>query len=531
MSGQPDAPIDALLVGYEDQENLGLRSIMAYLIAHGYRAFLAPFYPGREDELVAVAERTQPRLIGFSVIFQYALDDFASLMRRMREAGIRSPFTAGGHFPSLCPKETLELVPELDSVVCFEGEETLTEFLGCLDQPDHWHEIRGLAFRGMDTIVVNPPRPLIADLDQLPLVYRDEPRTVWAGVRVASMLASRGCLFNCSFCSIRRFYASAPGELRRVRSPQAVVEEMAMLYREKDVRLFLFQDDDFAARTNRQREWLAAFLDGLAAAGLAHQVRWKISCRVDDLGPEILDAMLDHGLVAVYLGVESGSEQGLRALNKRVTVAMNRAAIDLLKSRNVALGIGFMLFDPSSTIETVRENLIFLKMMGDDGYFPINFCKLLPYAGTAVATELRAAGRLKGTATQPDYDFLDPRLDAYAYLVKRIFARRNFSAEGIMARLTQADFEQHMARSFGLRDSSGARHTALRVLMAQANTLATGTLAALLDVVMTGGSVSLLEQRNHIVGLAEQEWCGEATIEAKLDALLADSLHQSHLNS
>ena len=518
-------------MGYEDQENLGLRSIMAHLLAHGYRAFLAPFYPGREDELVAVAERIQPRLIGFSVIFQYALDDFATLMRRMREAGIRSHFTAGGHFPSLCPKETLELVPELDSVVCFEGEETLTELLGCLERPSHWHEIRSLAFRGADTIVVNPPRRLIADLDQLPVVYRDEPRRLWAGVRVASMLASRGCLFNCSFCSIRRFYASVPGELRRVRSPQAVVEEMAMLYREKDVRLFLFQDDDFAARTRRQREWLAAFLDGLAAAGLAHQVRWKISCRVDDLGPEILDAMLDHGLLAVYLGVESGSNEGLRALNKHTTVATNLATIDLLKSRNVALAIGFMLFDPASTIETVRENVDFLRTVGEDGYFPINFCKCLPYAGTAIERELRMAGRLKGTVAQPDYDFLDPRLDAHAFVVQRIFMRRNFSADGLAARLAQADFEQHLARSFGLRDSSGARHAALQVLMAQANTLAAGTLAALLDVVMIGGSESLLEQRNHIVRLAEQEWRGEATIETKLDALLADSLHQSHLNS
>lgn len=522
MSGQPDAPIDALLVGYEDQENLGLRSIVAYLLAHGYRAFLAPFYPGREDELVAVAERMQPRVIGFSVIFQYALDDFASLMRRMRDAGIRSHFTAGGHFPSLCPKETLNLVPELDSVICFEGEETLTELLGCLEQPSRWHEIRGLVFRSVDTFVVNPPRPLIADLDQLPLVYRDEPRTLWAGVRVASMLASRGCLFNCSFCSIRRFYASAPGALRRVRSPQAVVEEMAMLYREKDVRLFLFQDDDFAARTTRQQEWLAAFLDGLAAAGLAHQVRWKISCRVDDLCPEILDAMLDHGLLAVYLGVESGSEQGLRALNKRVTVATNRAAINLLKSRNVALGIGFMLFDPSSTIETVRENLDFLKMIGDDGYFPINFCKMLPYAGTAVETELRAAARLKGTATQPDYDFLDPRLDVYAYLVKRIFARRNFSAEGSVARLTQADFEHRLAQSLGLVESLDDRHVTLRTLMARSNRLALETLNALLDMVVAYGSESLLEQRDALVALAEQEWQGEASVEADLDALLAD---------
>jgi radical SAM superfamily enzyme YgiQ (UPF0313 family) len=519
MIRQDTPPIDALLVGYENQENLGLRSIVAYLQAHAYRAALAPFFPGRGENVLAAVRRYQPRLVGFSLIFQYTLDEFGKLMRYLRANSVSAHFTAGGHFPSLRPRETLELLPELDSVVCFEGELTLPELLDHLHRPHRWSDIQGLAFRQNGQVLITPPRPLIDNLDELPLVYRDEPQQSAGGLRMASMLASRGCLFNCSFCSIRQFYGGTAGPLRRVRSPQAVVDEMRALFTDKGVRLFIFQDDDFAARSIRQQEWLAEFLAALARAGLTQQVRWKISCRVDDLEPKSLARMLDHGLAAVYLGVESGSETGLHTLNKQVSVAQNRAAIDLLKRYEVALAIGFMLFDPSSTVVTVRENLEFLRAMGQDGYFPINFCKMLPYAGTPIETQLRAAGRLKGSVTRPDYNFADPQLDWYAFLVQRIFSQRNFNPDGLVVRLQQADFDYHLARTFGCPEFANGYGAALRQLTSRANSLALDTLEALLNSLVARGAEALLEERETLLALTEHEWRGEAAIEIELAAL------------
>lgn len=517
-------PIDALLVGYEDQENLGLRSIVAYLRSRGFTAALVPFCPGQDESVLAAIRQYAPRLVGFSLIFQYTLDDFDRLMRFLRANGVTAHFTAGGHFPSLRPHDALAILSALDSVVCFEGELTLPELLDTLDRPQRWHAIAGLAFRDGALVRVTPPRPLIAALDILPPVFRDKPRLAAPGVRMASMLASRGCLYNCSFCSIRQFYSGAPGPLRRARSPQAVVDEMRTLYEEQGVRFFSFQDDDFAARTPKQRVWLGEFFAALESAGLANQVRWKISCRVDDLEPGLLEVMINHGLIAVYLGVESGSEIGLRTLNKHVTVAQNRQAIDLLKRYPVALAMGFMLFDPSSTVETVRENLAFLRFTGEDGAFPINFCKMLPYAGTPIEAQLRAAGRLKGTLARPDYDFLDPRLDWYAFLVQRIFARRNFHPAGLVARLQQADFEQRLVAAFGDRPLLDGRDATLRKLTRTANQLALDTLDALLDAIMTRGAETLIDEQQTLLALADQEWRGEAQIEAELDALALNAL-------
>ena len=404
-------------------------------------------------------------------------------------------------------------------MVRYEGELTLPELLEHLDRRHEWPSVRGLAFRGNDGVELTPPRPLIDDLDRLPQVHRDEPRLAGDAVPFASMLASRGCLFNCSFCSIRQFYGGTPGALRRARSPQAVVAEMHSLHEQKGVRFFIFQDDDFAARTRRQREWLHTFLAALDAAELGNRVRWKISCRVDDLEPGILEAMLARGLVGVYLGVESGSELGLRTLNKHVEVAQNQAAIELIKSYDVALAIGFMLFDPSSTVDTLRENLAFLRATGSDGYFPINFCKMLPYAGTLIEAELQAAGRLKGTPIRPDYDFADPRLDWYAFIVHRIFTRRNFSAEGSVARLQRADFDRRLKRSFDYPSSRQLQDPDVRRLIARSNLVALETLGTLLDEIVSRGAESAIDEQQTLLQLADREWRCELEIESALDAL------------
>ena len=209
--------------------------------------------------------------------------------------------------------------------------------------------------------MVNPARALVDDLDSLPWPKRGDILQAVRGIPMAPMLASRGCLFNCSFCSIRQFYGSAPGPTRRSRSPEDVAAEMRALYDRRGVRLFLFQDDDFAAKTAPQRAWLECFLHALDAEGLSGKIGWKISSRVDDIEPEIMARCRDRGLLVVYLGVESGSVQGLATLNKHATVEQNLRAMRTLRRLHIEFDMGFMLLDPDTTFATLRENLAFLR--------------------------------------------------------------------------------------------------------------------------------------------------------------------------
>jgi hypothetical protein len=74
---------------------------------------------------------------------------------------------------------------------------------------------------------------------------------------------------------------------------------------------------------------------------------------------------------------------------------------------------GFMLLDPSSTFESIRENIDFLRTILADGCLPVTFCRMLPYDGTPIKDELVRTGRLRGDVCNPDYDFLDPRIGEF----------------------------------------------------------------------------------------------------------------------
>ena len=126
---------------------------------------------------------------------------------------------------------------------------------------------------------------------------------------------------------------------------------------------------------------------------------------------EVQETMRDAGLFLVYLGIEDGTADGLRLMNKRITPETNLDAVRILKKLGVEYDFGFMLFNPDSTFDSVARNLDFLGQICGDGSAPITFCKMLPYAETRVEHRLEGEGRLKGEAGFEDYDFNDPRLD------------------------------------------------------------------------------------------------------------------------
>jgi hypothetical protein len=152
--------------------------------------------------------------------------------------------------------------------------------------------------------------------------------------------------------------------------------------------------------------------------------------------------MRDAGLYLVYMGLESGSEQGLETLHKQITVEQNIKAVKLLKSIGLTFEYGFMLLDPSSTFETVRENLRFLKTILADGCLPVTFCRMVPYDGTPIKDELVRTGRLRGGVCDPDYDFLDPRLEAF-YQGLTSVVNVNGWIHGLKAVTSQLDWAWH----------------------------------------------------------------------------------------
>jgi radical SAM superfamily enzyme YgiQ (UPF0313 family) len=422
------------LIGFQDQGNLGIGYLAATLSRHGFSVDVLDFRQGDAAILESV-QSTDPLLVGFSLIFQYYLPQFAHLASHLRDHGITSHFCAGGHYPSLRSRHLLTTVPALDSVVRCEGEKTLAELTKRLAEGLEWRDVLGIAYRVGGECIATAPRPLMQDLDELPYPERPLESLAVLGKSASPLLASRGCARSCTFCSIRQFYTQSPGKRVRVRSAESVVGEMKALREERGTSIFLFQDDDFPLWGRFGREWVGRFIDAIESNDLMGRVIWKVSCRADEVEPDLFLRMRDAGLYMVYLGLESGTPTGLQALNKQLNVEDNLRAVTVLNELKIAVAYGFMLFDPTSTFESVRANIQFLRKIGVDGTLPVVFCRMLPYAGTPIEEQLDREGRLRGDLINPDYDFLDPRLNGYFNAIHSLVADWVQGQEGLSTRL------------------------------------------------------------------------------------------------
>ena len=432
-----------LLVGFQDQDNLGLRYLASSLREAAHEVRIESF--GIESgPLINVARLWVPDIIGFSMIFQFMAPDFAQVINALRKAGVDAHFTMGGHYASFAPDTLLQLIPELDSVVRFEGERTLVELTASIISDECWQNTRGIAWRDAHGVHTNPLREDPIDLDALPWPERADIAYDQQELPTASVLASRGCPYKCSFCSIITFYEGNGTRGRRRRDPIQVVNEMEYLVRERGVRLILFQDDDFLAGGRAAREWAQIIAREVIWRGLHERLRFKFSCRSDEVREETLVPLIQAGLSHVYLGVEAGDPEELKTLNKLITPEVHVRAGEVLRHLDLTFDFGFMLMEPWSTLSTVRNNLRFLREFCAEGYTVAGFCRTLPYVGTPMEQRMRAEGRLVGPALEADYRFLDPRLDVLWDFSLIAFAGRNYGKDATWDRLRGLLFEARL---------------------------------------------------------------------------------------
>jgi radical SAM superfamily enzyme YgiQ (UPF0313 family) len=140
---------------------------------------------------------------------------------------------------------------------------------------------------------------------------------------------------------------------------------------------------------------------------------WKINCRPDEVEEKSFALMKNNGLFLVFIGIEDGTDAGLKKLNKHMTAARCRAGIDTLKKLDIGFDFGFMLFQPDTNFRSLNENLDFLLELCGDGFSPVSYLKMMPYYATRIEKELLAEGRIKGAPGFRDYDFIDDSMNHY----------------------------------------------------------------------------------------------------------------------
>ncbi len=324
------------------------------MFADGPQAIAAPLAASAPDVLVIYDDNFNwLTKMCLSTMQRAALD----MIRRGRAAGSR--VVVCGSDASDHRQRYLEA--GADAVLLGEGELTLGEVVAAFAAGStDLSAIPGLAYLAGDQVVATARRPNLRDLDQLPspawdLVDLAPYERMWrerSGYWSLGMVSSRGCPYSCAWCAKPIW-----GSQYFAHSPERVVADLARLRRDHSFEHVWFADDIFALKPG----WAGRFADLLAAAGIT--VDLAIQARADTLLRDgVVDDLVRAGLRTAWIGAESGSQKIVDAMAKGVTVEQVHAAVRLLQSRGVRVGM-FLQFgylgetraDIDQTVAMVRE--------------------------------------------------------------------------------------------------------------------------------------------------------------------------------
>jgi anaerobic magnesium-protoporphyrin IX monomethyl ester cyclase len=343
-------------------EHLGLAYLAGSLRRGGHTVEIvdAEVLGLREADLAARLADADFDLLGLTMPDEHSVEaalGFLSRWQSARARGREPHVTAGGHYATASAGHLLATAPGLDSVVLYEGEETVCELADRLAEGRDWRATLGIAYHVDGGSRESAPRPKLADLDELPFPARDmlpvllraDPDTA------AAVLSSRGCHRRCSFCRVRSFFGSWRG-----RSAVNVVDELEVLVRDFNVSRFDFQDDNLVGPGERGRQRAMAIAEEIRRRGI--DLTFRIMCSADAVTHDVIARLIDAGLSSVFVGIESGSQTRLTAYRKG-TVEQNVRALEVLDRLGILAKseMGFIMFDPSGSLEEIEENLAFLR--------------------------------------------------------------------------------------------------------------------------------------------------------------------------
>lgn len=330
----------------------------------------------------------------------------AKLLPPIKKQRPGAPIVLGGYLPTLTAGYLLEERPEIDMIVRGEGEQVAADLIGRLARGEEWRDTPGVGYLADGKLVLNPPPPVIHDLDSLPFPARD----AFAQSKIpvsAGIATSRGCYHHCSFCCVQSFYELSGGRGQRMRSPENVVAEIEEVVETTGVRTFRFLDDDFLGPGRKTQERACRIAELIRERKLG--ITFSTEFRADEVEEETVLLLKEAGLTDVFLGIESGVQRQLDTYNKGTTVEQNRRAIEIVRKAGVNLRCGYIMFDPYVTASELADSFQFCSELGiikEASKTPVQFIsKMVLHRGVPMEDKLREDGLLREDGASVDWKF------------------------------------------------------------------------------------------------------------------------------
>lgn len=368
---------------------IGILSIAAFLEREGHDVYVYDCYgPNasslKEHHLKNILE-FRPDMIGFSATTSGFLDAY-ELATSIKERNPEIKTIFGGAHISAMGEILLKDYPFIDILCMGEGEVTFLE----VANGKSMSSIEGLVYRENDTIVTNPPRPYIKNLDDLPFPAYEKldgfpkkyhlPLFSYILKPGATMITSRGCPYQCAFCDRSVFKNKF-----RYNSAEYIYEHICYLHSRFNVKHINIYDDLFT--TNRPR------IIGLCEKLINKPLGMNFNCivRVGHIDDEMLGLMKKAGFIQLNIGIESGDPEILGSMKPGVSIDGVRQAVHKIHSHGLRAKGLFIMGLPGENEASIKKTGDYLLSLGLDD---MNVSKFTPFFGAPIWKSLSEYGSL-----------------------------------------------------------------------------------------------------------------------------------------
>lgn len=419
----------------------GLLALAAYVRKeHDVRFVDATALPRTWYDLERILRHEKPDVVGITANITCLVPDALDAAQLVRRVSPGAKIVGGGSHLSLDVERILGESGQglFDYVIVGEGEQTLAELLGALQQARPTNAIAGLAFAENGRVRRTAPRPQLEELDTLPvpafdLVDARNPVYKLTSVRDhVHINTSRGCGDDCAFCSEAAFWQSR----WRGISAKRILEYVGAacdLYR---TRVVDFADDSF----NWSRERIEAFCDELERSGL--QMDFWFEARVDHIlrDADLLPRLRRLGCFQIMLGIESAAPCVLDSYHKRFNLNRSEEAIRLIREQGIMAMTNLMFGDWNDDAETMEATYRLVRRASDFLVLTIT----TPFPGTPYYRRMEEAGRIEDRDLS-HYDFFHAIMPTerlarsevewlYRKVLQRFYTQPRIVWEGLTAR-------------------------------------------------------------------------------------------------
>lgn len=347
--------------------------------------------------------RRKPDIVGIANPFTSQVKHAVRVADIVKEVDSSILTVVGGPHVTVVPTKFLEEVKSVDIAVVGEGEQTILDIVSVSEGKKKIKDVQGIAHRISEKVILNSPRSFSENLDELPypayhLVdmerYLDPKRIEYRSFqkRALSMITSRGCPFNCSFCSVHLHM----GKTFRSHSVDYVVDHIEHVVNKYRVKTIYFEDDNLTFDIKR----FEAICNKIIEKDIKFQWETPNGVRADYLTLDLLKKMKESGCQSVFVGIESGDQYVLDKIigkNLKLKNVINFA--EMCKKIGLKTGAFYVIGFPGETKESMMNTIGFALMLKRKYDVGMHLMFATPSYGTRLYEECKTKGYIRGNLT------------------------------------------------------------------------------------------------------------------------------------